>query len=91
MALELLGPYVGHVHLGGSSPRPEPRQADGTIKWHWEGTPLAEGVLEVKQAVSDLKDTGYDRFISVEDFREMPIEAKLSESLAYLRTAIAST
>lgn len=91
MALDLLGPYVGHVHLGGSSPRPGPRQADGTINWHWEGTPLAEGVLDVKQAIRDLKAVGYDRFISVEDFREIPAEEKLSENLAYLRTAIAST
>ena len=91
MALDLLGPYVGHVHLGGSSPRPGPRQADGTINWHWEGTPLAEGVLDVKQAIRDLKAVGYDRFISVEDFREIPAEEKLSENLAYLRTAITST
>lgn len=91
MALDLLGPYVGHVHLGNSVPRPGPRQADGTINWHWEGTPLAEGVLDVKQAIRDLKAVGYDRFISVEDFREIPAEEKLSENLAYLRTAIAST
>jgi len=90
MALDLLGPYVGHVHLGGSSPKPGPRQADGTIEWHWEGTPLAEGVLDVKQAVRDLKAIGYDRYISVEDFRDLPAEEKLKESLTYLRAAIAS-
>lgn len=90
MALELLGPYVGHVHLGGSAPRPGPRQADGTINWHWEGTPLAEGVLDVKQAIRDLKDAGYDKFISVEDFRDLPVEEKLKEDIAYLRAAVAS-
>jgi len=76
--------------LGGSSPKPGPRQADGTIKWHWEGTPLAEGVLDVKQAVRDLKAVGYDRYISVEDFRDLPAEEKLKESLTYLRAVIAS-
>jgi len=90
MALDLLGPYVGHVHLGNSVPRPGPRQADGTINWHWEGTPLAEGVLDVKQAIRDLKAVGYDRFISVEDFRDLPTEEKLKEGLDYLRAAIAS-
>jgi len=90
MALELLGPYVGHVHLGGSVPKPGPRQADGTINWRWEGTPLAEGVLDVKQAIRDLKAVGYDKFISVEDFRDLPAEEKLKESLTYLRAAIAS-
>jgi len=90
MALELLGPYVGHVHLGGSSLKPSPRQADGTVNWHWEGAPLAEGVLDVKQAIRDLKAVGYDRFISVEDFRDLPTEEKLKENLAYLRAAIAS-
>jgi len=90
MALELLGAYVGHVHMGGSSPRPGPRDTDGTLNWHWEGTPLADGVLDVKQAVRDLKAVGYDRYISVEDFRDLPAEEKLRESLAYLRAAIAS-
>jgi sugar phosphate isomerase/epimerase len=90
MALELLGPYVGHVHLGGSAPKPGPRQADGTVDWHWEGTPLAEGVLDVKQSIRDLKAVGYDRFISVEDFRDLPAEDKLKEGLTYLRAAISS-
>jgi len=90
MALELLGPYVGHVHLGGSAPKPGPRQADGTVKWHWEGTPLAEGVLDVKQAVRDLKDVGYERYISIEDFRDVPAEEKLKEGLNYLRAVITS-
>jgi len=90
MALELLGPYVGHVHLGGSAPKPGPRQADGTIRWHWEGTPLAEGLLDVKQAIQDLKAVGYDKFISVEDFRDLPAEKKLKEELTFLRSAIDS-
>jgi sugar phosphate isomerase/epimerase len=91
MALELLGPYVGHVHIGGSAPKPGIRQNDGTLSWRWEGTSLAEGLLDVKQAIRDLKAVGYDRFISVEDFRDLPTEYKLKESLTYLRSAIAST
>jgi sugar phosphate isomerase/epimerase len=89
IAVELLGPYIGHVHLGGRAPKQGNRQTDGTVNWYWEGTSLAEGLLNVKKAISDLKSIGYDKFISVEDFRNMPAEAMLKENLAYLRSAIA--
>jgi len=90
MALELLGPYVGHVHIGGRAPKPNGLQPDGTRIWKWEGTSLAEGLLDVKQAIRDLKAVGYEGFLSAEDFRDLPVEDKLAEDLTYLRSAMVS-
>lgn len=39
MAVELLAPYIGHVHLGGRAPKQGERQADGTVNWYWRVPP----------------------------------------------------
>ena len=85
LAMELLGPYLQHCHAGGWRPCPGSRREDGTLEWSYEGCDLADGILDVRQFVTDLKTVGYDRFVSVEDFREMDYTEKLSAQLRYLR------
>ncbi|MBN2565612.1 MAG: sugar phosphate isomerase/epimerase [Candidatus Eisenbacteria bacterium] len=85
IALELLGPYVGHVHVGGH--RPLARGADdaGTTIWEWEGCPLAEGLYDYPRLLRKLQAMDYRGFISVEDFRRAPLEDKLRHGIDYLR------
>lgn len=90
MGLELLGPYLAHLHVGNHIPKPGPPQPDGTVNWSWEGASLAEGLSDYPQLMRDLKSVGYEGFISLEDFREMPAEVKLEEGLTYLKAIEAS-
>lgn len=85
LALELLGPYLAHVHLGGRKPVPGVPDARGTVAWKFEGCPLAEARLPLPEIFTLLKARGYQGFLSLEDFRPGPAEPKLVESLAYLK------
>lgn len=85
LAIDLLGPYVGHVHLGGHKPVEKERDGGGTMQWGWEGAALADGLYDHPRLLRKLKAVGYSGFITVEDFRGLPLEGKLAEGLAYLK------
>jgi len=85
LALELLGPYVGHVHVGGHRPVAKGVDDLGTRQWEWEGVPLAEGLYNHPRLLKKLNAINYQHFISIEDFRALPPEEKLKEGIEYLR------
>jgi len=85
IAIDLLGPYLGHVHLGGHKPVEKDRDEWGTMQWEWEGAALADGLYDHPRLLRKLKAVGYRGFITVEDFRPLPVEEKLAEGLAYLK------
>jgi sugar phosphate isomerase/epimerase len=87
MGLDLLGDYVAHVHAGGGQPVQGERDANGRPTWTWDTCDLADSIVDVPQFCRDLEARGYQGFISVEDFRGMPIEEKLAQQLTYLRGA----
>jgi sugar phosphate isomerase/epimerase len=84
LSLELLGPYLAHVHVAGRKPVIEEQQTDGTAVWGWEATSLAEGMLNYEQCFRDLKAIGYAGYVSLEDFRLTDTRTKLEEGIAYL-------
>lgn len=88
MALELLGPYLAHVHVGGHRPAPKETRDDGTVAWGWEGASLAEGIMDYPQVIGDLKAVGYNGFISLEDFRPIDTRQKLEEGIGYLKRLV---
>ena len=90
LALELLGPYVGHAHVGGHRPVAKGVDENGTRQWEWESIPLAEGLYDHARLLKKLKAMGYQHFISVEDFRGLPAEEKLKEGIDYLRVVESS-
>lgn len=85
LALELLGAYLGHVHVGGHKPVAKGRDETGTVEWGWESVPLGEGLYDHPRLLKKLKRMEYAGFISVEDFRDAPVEEKLSDAIDYLR------
>ena len=85
MGMELLGPYLAHLHVGNHAPKPGKTLADGTVEWVWEGAGLAAGLTDYRQVMADLKAVGFDGFISIEDFRDMDPEEKLREGIGYLK------
>jgi len=90
MALELLGQYVGHLHVGGHRPVPNGKDEVGTVQWEWQGTSLAEGLYDYPRLLRKLQAMDFQGFISIEDFRDLPAEEKLREGIEYLRAVEAS-
>jgi sugar phosphate isomerase/epimerase len=86
IALELLGPYLGHVHVGGHRPLDKGRDDVGTVQWEWQGCPLGDGLYDYPRLLRKLKAVDYAGHISVEDFRPAPLEDKLRSAIGYLKS-----
>ncbi len=86
LAIQLLGDYLAHLHVGGHRPVAGERDAEGTVRWSWQRCRLAEGLYNYPVLLEQLKKAGYAHFVSVEDFDEAtPAEEKLAHAIAYLR------
>lgn len=68
MGLELLGPYLAHVHVKNAKWEIIDKEEDGTYNWLASWELLEKGVVDWKQVISDLKAVGYDGNIGMEDF-----------------------
>ncbi len=90
IAIDLLGPYLGHVHLGGHKPVEKERDEWGTMKWEWQGAALADGIYDHPRLFRKLKAVDYRGFITVEDFRGLPLEGRLREGIEHLKKLEAS-
>ncbi|PQP80820.1 xylose isomerase [Paenibacillus sp. PCH8] len=81
MGLELLGPYLAHVHVKnagwfaaksddtdqlGETEKNTGNKLSTDWKCHW--TPLTEGMVDWVQMVRDLRAVGYDGYYGIEDF-----------------------
>ncbi|MCB0071945.1 MAG: sugar phosphate isomerase/epimerase [Caldilineaceae bacterium] len=79
---ELLGPYLGHVHVKNVAySRPE---GGGIWRGHW--APLRDGVVDFPALFAALRAVGYDDWIVVEDFSQAyDSVTALRENLAFLR------
>jgi len=86
MGLDLLGEYVAHVHAGGGQPVPTERNEQGQLQYRWDTVDLADSIIDVPAFVSQLKAMDFQGFLSVEDFRETPLEEKIETQLRYLRS-----
>jgi sugar phosphate isomerase/epimerase len=87
LAVQLLGPYLAHCHVGAHRPLPpSERDAKGTAQWKWEGCRMADGLYHFPTLMAQLTKTGYRHFISIEDFRQLPPEEILRDAITYLRS-----
>ncbi|WNR43998.1 sugar phosphate isomerase/epimerase family protein [Paenibacillus roseipurpureus] len=68
MGLELLGPYLAHVHVKNAGWKQTGETEDGMKLWSSNWTPIDEGIVNWKQLFSDLKSVGYDGYLGIEDF-----------------------
>ncbi len=88
MGLELLGPYLAHVHIGNATPVQTQRDETGSMKWQWDFSDLREGMADIPQIIQDLKDVGYRGYISLEEFGPGDDEEKISSQGNYLKSLI---
>ena len=84
LGLEILGPYLAHVHLKNARWRAGGARADGSREWRAEWAPLTEGVVDVAALFRALRQVGYDGWVAIEDFStERPVAERLRANLAY--------
>ena len=89
MALELLGPYLSHVHAKNCL-WVKTGEEDGVAKWEWRMAAVKAGQADWTAIVAALKKVGYHGWLSFEDFSEGDTRTKLAEALGYLRKLEAS-
>ncbi len=89
LAMELLGPYFQHCHIGGHRPVLVMDEQSKKRKWQWERCDLSEGFLDVPSLLSDMMAVKYDKFLSIEDFRaDVESRELLANQIAYLKNIV---
>ena len=85
MGLQLLGPYLSHVHVKNAAySGPD---TDGVWRANW--APLAEGVVDWAAFFGALKKNGYDGWVGLEDFSgTYPSREALAQDMALLKAQI---
>jgi sugar phosphate isomerase/epimerase len=86
MGLELLGPYLAHVHLKNARWTRAGTRDDGSTRWAAEFAPLTEGCVDAPALFWALAAVGYDGWLSFEDFSTaQPLLARTRDNLAYVK------
>lgn len=85
IGLELLGPYLAHVHIKNSAfERPE---GGGVWKPRW--APLEDGVVDFEFLFTALGSVGYDGWLVIEDFSAArPTRETLRHNLGFVRNLV---
>lgn len=88
LGLEMLGPYLAHVHAKNAGWVQDGTRADGSAAWRASWAPLREGVVDLVSLFRALRQVGYDGWVSVEDFSTaLPLGERLRDNLAHLKQA----
>jgi sugar phosphate isomerase/epimerase len=84
MGLELLGPYLSHVHAKNMA-WAKTGEKDGVTQWDRQMVQLKRGQADWTEVVAALKSVGYDGWLSFEDFSDVDTRTKLLDALVYLK------
>lgn len=88
MGLEILGPYLAHVHVKNALWQKVGEDEDGAAQWKWAWATLRQGMGDVKAYFRALRAVGYDGWVTLEEFTtELPLAERLADDLAFLRAA----
>lgn len=86
MALQVLGPYLAHVHIKNAA---YDQPANGGV-WKSRWSPLEDGVVNWDNLFGALKKAHYDGWLGIEDFSAVrPTAEALPYNLQFLKDAIA--
>ena len=87
MGMELLGPYLAHVHIKNSQWIPTGTRPTGETEWQASAAALDKGIVDFRQFMADLRAVGYEGWCSFEDFSAFDsTRGKLSRDIAYMRS-----
>jgi sugar phosphate isomerase/epimerase len=91
MGMEMLGPYLAHVHVKNTIWTSSGTQEDGSAVWSGAWSPMKQGIVPWKQVIEDLKSVGYSGYLGLEDFsNQYSSREMLVEFAAYMRSLIQS-
>ncbi len=86
LGLEVLGPYLAHVHLKNSRWEEAGTRPDGSTEWRATWAPIKKGIVDMEALFSALRAVGYDGWVSFEDFSsEQPLYERTRDNLAYAK------
>lgn len=84
--LQMLGPYLAHVHVKNVAWRVAGRRADGSALWQADWAPLREGQADLGAYFRALASVGYDGWVALEDFSTaVPLLERTRDNLRYVR------
>lgn len=87
LGMELLGPYLSHVHVKDTQWRPETTTLSVETRWKASAAAPGQGIIDFGQFMADLRAVGYDGWGSFEDFSDSgTTEQKLRRNLDYIRS-----
>jgi sugar phosphate isomerase/epimerase len=87
LGMQLLGPYLAHVHVKNSKWEIAKGDPDGNLLWRPTWGTLRGGMVNWREVIADLKAVGYRGYLSSEDFAtELPTLEKLADDLALLKS-----
>jgi sugar phosphate isomerase/epimerase len=89
MSLEILGPYLAHVHAKNARWFPKGYVQDGfyTIEWSCDWATIPKGIIDFRDLFTALVQVGYDGWIALEDFStDNKLDDRLKNNLLYLST-----
>ena len=90
MGLEVLGPYLAHVHLKNARWTETGARDDGSSGWAAGFAPLTAGSVDVPALFGALASVGYDGWVSFEDFSTTrPLLDRTRENLEYVSAVLA--
>jgi sugar phosphate isomerase/epimerase len=90
LGLEVLGPYLAHVHLKNARWEAVGTRPDGSTEWRASWAPITKGVVDMAALFRGLRAVGYDGWVSFEDFStEQPLRQRIRDNLAYIKQVAA--
>ncbi|RKR74350.1 sugar phosphate isomerase/epimerase family protein [Frondihabitans australicus] len=89
-AFELLGDYLAHVHVKNARWVTDgSRRDDGSLVWRHEWATLRDGQADVGRYLTDLREHGYDGWVTLEDFStDLPLADRTRDNLAWLHSLV---
>src|SRR6266508_3234616 len=89
LGLEVLGPYLAHVHLKNAAWHSVGMRPDGSAEWLATWAPISRGVVDMASVFQALRGVGYDGWVSFEDFStEQPLRERIRDNLAYIKQVV---
>jgi sugar phosphate isomerase/epimerase len=89
MGLEILGPYLAHVHCKNTAWIKKPEAQPGEYPWMHISTKMDEGIVDWRKVLKCLGDFGYKGYVSFEDFStSAPTEEKVKFNIGYIKSLL---
>lgn len=86
LGLEVLGPYLAHVHIKSAKWEAVGLRDDGSTEWRASFAALKSGAVDVRRLMDALHAVGYDGWIAFEDFStDVLLAERIRDNLAYVR------